>query len=403
MQWLIETASYMAHGYCLLWQPWLVVLYAGSDLLIFAAYMAIPLAILQVARRRPDLKYRWVLWLFVAFITLCGLTHLVSVVTLWLPVYPLHGAVKLVTGLVSAATAAVLFMLVPKLVALPSPAQLEEANTRLRREVAAHRETLEKLRQAQQELEGKVAQRTEELAESNRRLTVMAREAVHRKKNLLSVVSSLARQTARGSADLGSFLERFSGRLEALSTATATVSRAPGARAALLGEVIAAQLEPVLETYGARVDIAGPEVEVRAEAAQQIALAIHELATNAIKFGALAGSGGRIGISWEVAEDAEGPVLRLTWQETGAGGGGGPEAEAESEGFGTRLVMEAVPAMLQGRASREVTGEGLAYALCVPVAALEPDRAADESELAASADRAMSAWADGGPERSGAG
>lgn len=122
----------MPHGMCLLWEPWLVFLYAGSDLLIFLAYAAIPIALLIFLRRRPELHYRGLVALFAAFILLCGITHLISIVILWTPVYPFHGFVKVFTGIVSAATAVTLFRLIPDLVRIPSPAQLEDANASLR-------------------------------------------------------------------------------------------------------------------------------------------------------------------------------------------------------------------------------------------------------------------------------
>jgi hypothetical protein len=82
---LVDSASYMAHGYCLLWKPWLVVLHAGSDLLIFIAYFAIPVAIWIFLRQRKNLELKRVAVLFAAFIFLCGLTHAVQMVTLWWP------------------------------------------------------------------------------------------------------------------------------------------------------------------------------------------------------------------------------------------------------------------------------------------------------------------------------
>lgn len=80
---------------------------------------------------------------------LCEISHLVSVVTLWVPVYPLHGLFKLVTGLVSAVTATVLFFLIPRLVAIPSPHQLEETNARLRTEIESRNRALAALREIQ--------------------------------------------------------------------------------------------------------------------------------------------------------------------------------------------------------------------------------------------------------------
>lgn len=130
-------SDYMPHGMCLLWQPWLVILWAGSDLIIVMAYFAIPLALLKVLKKRQDIKQRGLVILFTSFILLCGITHALSIVTLWVPIYPIVGGVELATGLASAATAIVLFRLVPKIVAIPSLTSLEQANANLQAEVAA--------------------------------------------------------------------------------------------------------------------------------------------------------------------------------------------------------------------------------------------------------------------------
>ena len=125
---MIDHVAYMAHGYCLLWKPWLIVLHAGSDILIFAAYFAIPVAIWIFLRQRPDLELRPLAILFAAFIFLCGLTHLIQMITLWWPIYETQGIVKLLTAIVSVVTAVMIFPLIPKAVAIPSPRALQTAN-----------------------------------------------------------------------------------------------------------------------------------------------------------------------------------------------------------------------------------------------------------------------------------
>ena len=363
MQALLEYASYMPHGYCLLWEPWLVLLYVGSDLLIALSYSAIPVALLLFLRKRPDIRYRGLVALFAAFILLCGITHVFSILILWWPVYPLHGLVKLLTGVVSAFTAITLFLLIPKLARIPSPTQLEAANARLRSEIAAHEETMRELREVQGSLEAKVARRTAELKEANDHLAVVSKEAVHRSKNLLSVVISLARQTARGVEDVPGFLEKLTGRLNALSSANATVLGTDHSGRAPLETIARAQLEPLVQTYPERIDFSGPVVEMDAERAQQVCLALHELATNAVKYGALAIETGRIHISWELAAREGTGWVSLLWRETGgaAGSGGG------EEGFGTALLEKAVPNMLNGEVSRSFGEEGLRYELRFPI------------------------------------
>jgi two-component sensor histidine kinase len=366
---LFESAAYMPHGYCLFWQPWLVALFAGSDLLIFLSYSAIPLALLIFLRRRPDIRYRFLVALFASFIMLCGLTHLVSITTLWVPVYPLHGLVKLVTGLVSMTTAVVLFLLIPALVKIPSPRQLEEAHDELRTEIAAHEQTLARLRETQREIEEEIARRTAELTAANERLTVISRETVHRKANMMAVISSLARETARRARDLEEFVERFLGRLQALAGATAALTAGPSGPRTLLGDVVRRQLEPMMETFGNRIVVHGPEVEVGSIAAQQLSLAVYELATNAVKYGALATPDGRVTLSWSVADGG----LTLQWDEDSC-----PKAPCSgppnrSGGFGTVLVTRAIPSTLGGTAERDVRPEGLSYALTVPLSRVEPD------------------------------
>jgi two-component sensor histidine kinase len=379
MQALLEYASYMPHGYCLFWQPWLVALYAGSDALIFLAYSAIPIALLMFLRRRPDIRYRGLVALFAAFIMLCGIAHLVSIVTLWVPVYPLHGLVKLVTGAVSAVTAAVLFFLIPRLVAIPSPHQLEEANARLRAEIAAHERTLEELREIQRTLEETVEHRTSDLTHANQKLSVMTGEAIHRSRNLLSVVAALAQQTARGASDAATFVERFIGRLDALSNATTAVMSGPTPIVAPLRTIARRQLEPALLSYGDRISLNGAPIEATVEAAQQIALALHELATNAIKFGALAVPDGRVDLDWHLSSAPSGEEeFVLRWREDQLAPAHDAAAELRLGGFGTRLLTSVVPGTLGGTAHRSFEKGGMLYELRAPAKAILPQ--AEERE-----------------------
>ena len=133
---LFGAASFMPHGYCLLWRPDLVAMHAISDALIALAYIAIPLMILDFLRKRPDIQgnSRKIGYLFIAFILACALTHLTTLATLWWPVYGVQGLIKLVTALISVATAVVVWRLRPMLLAIPSLQDLEEANDLLKAE-----------------------------------------------------------------------------------------------------------------------------------------------------------------------------------------------------------------------------------------------------------------------------
>lgn len=168
----------MAHGYCFLWKPELVWLHAGSDFLIGLAYYSIPLLLLYFVRQRQDVPFQGIFLLFSAFILSCGTGHLLEILTLWHPVYWLSGLMKGITAIVSLYTASELVPLIPQALALPSPAQLEAANLSLEKEIAERKEAENALRQAKQELEQRVEERTKELARANQVLQseIMERE-----------------------------------------------------------------------------------------------------------------------------------------------------------------------------------------------------------------------------------
>jgi two-component sensor histidine kinase/PAS domain-containing protein len=177
LDYLFSSAGFLPHGICLLWRPDLVALHAISDLVIALSYFSIPLAIVTFVRNRPDFDYSGVAVLFAAFIILCGTTHLASVGMLWFPYYGLDGMLKLVTALVSAATAVVLWPLIPRLLAVPSPAVLRRANVRLAEEVAERVAAEAALREAHAGLEARVQARTAELLRAELRVRLAAEAA----------------------------------------------------------------------------------------------------------------------------------------------------------------------------------------------------------------------------------
>ncbi len=130
------------HGYCLFWDPVLIWTHVVADALIGLAYFSIPLVLARFLAQRRDFEFRWVVWLFAAFIMACGVTHFMSILVLWIPAYGIEGLIKLVTAVVSVATAIALWPLLPKVIALPSPRQLQDANARLMATVAERDEAL---------------------------------------------------------------------------------------------------------------------------------------------------------------------------------------------------------------------------------------------------------------------
>ncbi|SDB57373.1 two-component system sensor histidine kinase NtrB [Belnapia rosea] len=151
---LFDSDALAPHGVCLLWRPELLWLHVVSDALIGLAYWSIPIVLIVIARRRRDLAFPWTFELFALFILACGATHFLSIWTLWYPDYGLEGAVKAVTAVVSVVTAIALWPLLPRVLALPSSADLARANTALSREVAERREAEARARQSEARLAG---------------------------------------------------------------------------------------------------------------------------------------------------------------------------------------------------------------------------------------------------------
>ena len=162
--------DFMPHGMCFMWEPALLWLHVASDFLTGAAYFSIPVALAVFAVRRTDLQYRWMVGLFMLFIVACGTTHFFGVWVIWNPDYGIQGMLKATTALASVATAIMLWPILPKLLALPSPNMLSETNAELRAEVDRRREAEARLQGLNAELERRVAARTQELEARNTEL-----------------------------------------------------------------------------------------------------------------------------------------------------------------------------------------------------------------------------------------
>jgi signal transduction histidine kinase len=184
------SADYLPHEHCYLGDRGLIALHVVSDAGIALAYYAIPLGLLLYVRRRRRLAFSWLYVLFGAFIFACGTTHVMSIVTLWHPVYRLEGAIKAVTAVVSLLTAALLWPAVRRALAMRSPEELALANEQLEREVAQRRATQESHDTLLAELEQRVDARTEELRRSNEQLEMLAYVASHDLQEPLRMVAS---------------------------------------------------------------------------------------------------------------------------------------------------------------------------------------------------------------------
>ncbi len=167
---LFSSSPFMAHGHCYLWNSELVWLHVSADSLIAFSYYSIPVTLVYFVQKRKDLPFDWIFLLFGSFIILCGTTHLMEIWTLWHPTYWTAGFLKAFTALVSIGTAASLIPLIPKALALPSPAQLEAANLALGQEVVERKRAEEYVTTLNSELEKRVQERTQELSQTNAEL-----------------------------------------------------------------------------------------------------------------------------------------------------------------------------------------------------------------------------------------
>lgn len=357
----ITGIAYYAHGYCLSWDPWLIGLHGGSDLLIFGAYTAIPIAILLFIRRRPQLEMKGLALFFSAFIFWCGLTHLFSFITLWFPIYDIQALVKAATAVVSVVTAIVIFRLIPQALAIPSPRELQLVNDRLRTEVGAHRRTLDELHLIRDELEARVEERTRELSKAADHAKTLMREIAHRSGNLMSVIAAMARQSLMSPQAPEQFVSQFVGRIEGMGRSHELLHKQSW-RKLDLNALVVSQLSPFL---GERpVQVSGPDVNVEPDAVHNLGMVFYELATNATKHGALSEPGGNITVSWSIVPPESGDDrVDFEWRETG----GPPVAEPERKGWGTRVIRQIAAHQLNGQSDITFAPKGLIWKLSAPL------------------------------------
>jgi len=124
----------MPHGHCYLWDPWILWLHVIANCLIVLAYCSIPFGLFYFVRQRKDLIYKPVFVLFGMFILCCAATHAAAILTIWHPYYVLEGVILLITGIVSLASAVVLFRLIPEALRLPNPQELRKTREELAQE-----------------------------------------------------------------------------------------------------------------------------------------------------------------------------------------------------------------------------------------------------------------------------
>jgi PAS domain S-box-containing protein len=197
----------------------------------------------------------------------------------------------------------------------------------------------------------------EESKERAEKEHLLMREMNHRAKNMLSVVDAIAHQTASGGPE--DFVSRFSERIQSLSANQDLLMRNEWKGVEISG-LVQAQLAHFADLIGTRISAGGPALRLNAAAAQAIGLALHELATNAGKYGALSTGAGRVDITW----DLSGGVITMTWTESG----GPPVSPPKRRGFGTTVMGVMAARSVRGDVDLDYASAGVRWRLICPAA-----------------------------------
>ena len=193
------------------------------------------------------------------------------------------------------------------------------------------------------------------------RLHTLMGELAHRSANLMTVIQSIARKIGRQAATVQEFQSEFEGRLKALATSQNALTGQTGSSASLR-DLICEQLRP-FAAAGPALELEGPETHLSIEATRMIGLALHELATNALKHGAWSVPDGKVSVRWtyEPLDDGA-PGLTLTWSEQG----GPPATPSVRKGFGNVVLYQLIPQSLRGSARGEFLERGFSWTMSAP-------------------------------------
>jgi two-component sensor histidine kinase len=202
-----------------------------------------------------------------------------------------------------------------------------------------------------------------ELTEANERQKTLAEELQHRIKNTLAMVGAIANQTMRGDS-VEKARDAFNARLVTLSRAHDILTQTSWISASI-EDVVEGALAPHRMGQG-RIEVSGQELLLQPKQALAIALAVHELATNAVKYGSLSNAAGKVHVAWSTDVTADVPTFRFTWTETG-----GPavvEPTQSEKGFGSRLIERTLKNDFGGVVSITYNEDGVACELAAPLA-----------------------------------
>ena len=217
-----------------------------------------------------------------------------------------------------------------------------------------------------------LAQASTERRAAENEIRFLMREVAHRSKNQLTVVSSIAKQTARHARSFAAFQDSFQKRVQGLARSTDLLI-AGGVAGIELKALVDAQIEPFRPSDAARTDISGPPFRLSHQAAQTLGLALHELATNAAKYGAFAWPEGRLTVNWRRVGDR----LEIHWREFVPR----VRRRGDTRGFGTEVIERMLGGALEAEIERTLHADGLECRFVMPLSRLEPEAAVPDAAL----------------------
>lgn len=208
-----------------------------------------------------------------------------------------------------------------------------------------------------------------ERKEAEAHLRLLLRELTHRSKNLLAVIQAMARQTARHTGSIDGFLSQFGARLQALAASHDLLVRESWYGASLR-ELVRSQLAAYINGGAGQVAFDGPDIGLKPEAAQNLGLALHELAINAGKFGALSVPEGRVSIFWERHDNVDGNAVEIDWREQF-----GPKVKApRRRGFGSLVIERNLSRALDAEVDLDFDSAGVHCHIVIPASQIVAGR-----------------------------
>ena len=271
--------AYVPRQQCMYHEADVIWMHVVADALIALAYYSIPIALYYFVRRRKDLSYNWMFLLFAAFILACGTTHVFNIIAIWHPVYRLDGVIKLLTGVISIATAAMLWPLIPRALTLPSPAQLRQANERLQKSYQSLEMLNAKLEVSNRELQDFAFVASHDLQEPLRKVTAFGDMLKNEYGQTLGETGADYLKRMQSAA---SRMQTLISDLLQLSRVTTKAQPFTTANLAQVAADVLTDLEVRLSQSGGRVEIADlPTVEADPLQMRQL---LQNLIGNAIKY-----------------------------------------------------------------------------------------------------------------------